>query len=100
MSIKPVDYQILIPKTSEVSKIQNDNQNKNATIQQQQSVSTQHKAEDSVNLVYSQESPQKAAIREKEKEKKKKNPDKKGRGRKYKHKKNQDNGTSIIDIRL
>lgn len=39
MSIKPVDYQILIPKTSEVSKIQNDNQNKNATIQQQQSVS-------------------------------------------------------------
>ncbi len=45
MSIKPVDYQILIPKTSEVSKIQNDNQNKNATIQQQQSVSTQHKAE-------------------------------------------------------
>ncbi|HHX18130.1 MAG TPA: hypothetical protein GX727_04640 [Clostridium sp.] len=100
MSIKPVDYQILIPKTSEISKIQNDNQHKNAAAQQQQNISNQHKAEDSVNLVHSQESPQKAAIREKEKEKKKKNSDKRSTGRKYKHKKDSENSTSTIDIRL
>lgn len=100
MSIKPVDYQVLIPKTAEVSKIQNDNQNKNAAVQQQQTVLTQHKAEDSVNVVYSQESAQKAAVREKEKEKRRKNSDKRGTGRKYKHKKNYESSTSTIDIRL
>src|SRR5690606_23124249 len=100
MSIKPVDFQILIPKTSEVSKIQNDDRHKNATVQQQQTIQTQHKAEDSVNIVYSQEKPQEAVIREKEREKKKKKLDKRNTGRKYKHKKKSKDSTSTIDIRL
>lgn len=100
MSIKPVDFQMLIPKASEVSKIQNDNQQKNTVTQQQQSTLTQHKSEDSVSIVYSQENSQKATIREKEREKKRKNSGKKKTTRKYKHKKEVEKKTSIIDIRL
>ncbi|MDQ2085865.1 hypothetical protein RBH29_05365 [Herbivorax sp. ANBcel31] len=100
MSIKPVEYQILIPKSSEVSKIQNDNQHKGTVMQQQQSALNQQKSEDSVNLVHSQENPQKALIKDKEKERKKKNKDKKRGCRKYKHRKNSEDKASTIDIRL
>lgn len=108
MSIKPVDFQVMLPKTAEISKIHSDEQNKNQAVHQQQAVNTQHKAEDSLRQVHSQEKAQEARIREKqekekrEQKKKEEEEEKKDSSPNYnKNKKlEMNNSTSRIDIRL
>ncbi|MCX8130295.1 MAG: hypothetical protein N3I35_09380 [Clostridia bacterium] len=105
MSIKPVDFQVMLPRTTEISKIHSDEQHKNQIIQQQQESTVQHKAEDNVKYVHSQDKVQEAKIREKEE---KERNDKKQEKRKNKNKgnynsnskKEEDIKTSTIDIRL
>lgn len=99
MSIKPVDYQVMLPKTAEVSKLNSDEQHKNMVIQQQQASLTQLKAETSLRQVHSQDKAQEARIKEKQ--------EKNQGGRKDERKKNKqgnrqvkDSNTSTIDIRL
>ncbi|NLP13451.1 MAG: hypothetical protein GX383_02990 [Clostridium sp.] len=103
MSIKPIDFQVMIPKTSEVSKIQKDEQNKNLVLEQQQTIVSQKKSEDNVNLVHSREETQNAKIdheqEKKQNEKKRKNNRFKGRyGTKGEKETDEEIGT--IDIRL
>ncbi|HQA58024.1 MAG TPA: hypothetical protein PK033_09145 [Acetivibrio sp.] len=62
MSVKPIDFQVMIPKTSEISKIQKDEQNKGLAMEQQQTVVNQKKSEDNVNLVHYREEAQNAKI--------------------------------------
>lgn len=71
MSIKPVDFQVLIPRSMEAAKMTNDEVQRNQLNQQQQAHATQHKAEDSVKLVYSRDRAQNAKITEKQNENRK-----------------------------
>jgi len=102
MSIRPVDFQMVIPKSSELSRINNDEQNKNYVIQQQQGNIIQDKAENTLKQVYSQDKAQEARIRERQQ----KHPRKESRNKKNneENKKDEDNtcnlGTGFIDIRI
>lgn len=101
MAIKPVDFQIMIPRTMEVSKASNDAAQKNQTLQQQQTAAAQQQAENSIRQVYSQTRPQNAKIEERQRERnqdreqKKKN--KNGEERKNDKRPVQ---TSTIDIKI
>lgn len=101
MSIKPIDFQVQIPKTNEVSKIQSEIRHKNELIEQQQNTLNHQEAEDSVNLVHTKEKTQQSKINEKQ------NKDSKEKKEKGKKKRNYNNNssleeeqTSVIDIRL
>lgn len=103
MSIKPVDFQVMLPKTSEISKLHNDEQHKNQVAQLQQSISTQQKAEDHLRQVYSQDKANEARIKERrEKQPKEDKRDKKKNKGNYGTGKGSDSEghTSTIDIRL
>ena len=103
MSIKPVDFQVMLPKTSEISKIHNDDQHKNQLLQQQQAVTVQNKAEDQLRQVYSQDKANEARIREKQEKNREKNKKekKKNNGNYGGSKEIQSDGqTSTIDIKL
>ena len=101
MSIKPIDFQIQIPKTNEISKIQSENQNKNDAVQQQQASLSQQKAKDSVNLVHTRENTQKSKINDKQNNG---SNEKKEKGKKKRNYNNnsslEEEQTSTIDIRL
>lgn len=107
MAIKPVDLQIMIPRTMEAAKASNDVNHRNLTAQQQQAAATQHRAEDSLKQVYSRSQPHNAQISEKQKD----NSSKDGKGKKSGGKSAGDEGnehnrpndeitTSIIDIKI
>lgn len=103
MSIKPIDFQVMIPKTAEVSKIQNDQQQKNIVVNEQQTNATRQKSEEKVNLVHSRENAQKARIDQEQEKKKDEKRQKKNSNRgKYgtKGEKELEEQTSVIDIRL
>lgn len=101
MSIKPIDFQVQIPKTNEVAKIQSESRHKNELIEQQQAAINRQTAQDSVNLVHSRDNAQQARINERQNSK-----EKKEKGNKKKN--NNNNGkssvkeekTSTIDIRI
>jgi hypothetical protein len=104
MSIKPIDFQVMIPRANEVSKISSDDTNKNLALQQQQATSTQHKAENSLKQVYSQTKPQGSKINEKQKENRK---DNQKEGKKKEQPEHSENNilnssiqTSTIDIKI
>ena len=101
MAIKPVDFQVQIPKTNEISKYQSEIRHKNELIEQQQSLINRQNAQNSVNLVHAKENAQQAKISErqskdskekKEKGNKKRNPNNSGSTK--------EEQTSVIDIRL
>jgi len=102
MSIKPIDFQVAIPKTGEIAKIKNDEQQRNQSMQQQQVTVNQHKAEHDVNSVHAREDTQNAKIRDKQSNKdnnearKKKKMKETGKNGKQKN----GAGESVIDIRL
>lgn len=105
MSIKPIDFQVQIPKANEVSKIQSEVRHKNEVIEQQQSTINRQNAQDSVNLVHKKENAQQAKINEKQnpKERKEKNNKKKdgNNGNSNNSKSSmKEEKTSVIDIRL
>jgi hypothetical protein len=103
MSIKPIDFQVQIPKVNEVSKIQSDVRHKNEVIEQQQSSINRQNAQDSVNLVHKKENAQEAKINERQnpKERKEKNNKKKANNNDNNSKSSlKEEKTSVIDIRL
>ncbi len=101
MSIKPVDFQVMLPRTGEVSKIRTDEQNKNHALQQQSTSLVQHEADDSLRLVHSQEGVQQAKIKDKQEKEKNREGKKKNKGN-YNNKKetDQDIKYSTIDIKI
>jgi hypothetical protein len=68
MAIKPVDFQVAIPRTTEASKVSSNDANRNLAQQQQAANSVQHKAEDNLKQVYSRSKSEEARIRDKQKE--------------------------------
>lgn len=66
MSLKPIDMQVIIPKTAEVSKIHSDENQRNLVLQQQQAISMQNKVENDIRQVYMQQKAYEAKIREKQ----------------------------------
>lgn len=78
MSIKPVDFQVMLPRTMEAAKLSNDETQRNLTAQQQQASATQHRAEDSLKQVYSRAHAHDVRISEKQKENRR-NDKKKGK---------------------
>lgn len=80
MSIKPIDYQVILPKTSEVSKMFNDEANKNQAIHQQQQSANQTKIDNKLKQVVNRENVHNGRVTEKqEKDNSKQNEKKKKR---------------------
>ncbi len=107
MPIKPIDFQVMIPRTLEAAKANNDVAQKNQLLHQQQATATQQKADDSLKQVYSRSQAEHARIVEKQKEdrkndkKKKKdsqNPEEKEGSEK--NRLNNEIRTSTIDIKI
>lgn len=103
MPIKPVNYQVMLPKAAEVSKLSTDEQFKSQLNQQQQATTVQNKAENSIKQVYSREKAEEAKIREKQEKEgnskrqgKKKQQEKESKNKDFKSAEK----TSTIDIRL
>ena len=104
MSIKPIDFQVMLPKTPEVSKIHNDQAQRNIAAQQSQASTVQNRAENNLKQVYSKDKSQQAAIRKKQEkgqqgsgEKKKKQN---GKPTSEKEMTEYGSKTTTIDIRL
>lgn len=106
MSIKPVDFQVVIPKTQELSKISADNVNKNHAAQIQQAEITKHKVDNNPKHVYSKDSAQESRIQQKQEKEQYS-----GDSKKEKKKKSNNNerakdphdvasNTNVIDIKI
>lgn len=103
MAIKPVDFQVMIPRTMEVSKASNDENQRNQTMMQQQTASSQQHAENSIRQVYSQSRAQNARINEKQKEKGNRGKEQKKKGQESDTDKKgvkENLQTSTIDIKI
>ncbi len=108
MAIKPVDFQVMIPRTMEAAKISNDITQRNLAAQQQQASAMQHKSEDSLKQVYSRNQAQDVHISEKQKENskgrgKRKRGDQTGAGgddEKNRNRLTDEIKTSTIDIKI
>lgn len=107
MSIKPVDFQVMLPRTMEAAKVSNDMTQRHITAQQQQVSATLHKAEDSLKQVYSRMEAQDVRIAEKQKENRQKDGKKKKDGSHSGESGNNGNSslnndikTSTIDIKV
>ncbi|MDK2798553.1 MAG: hypothetical protein PWP27_123 [Clostridiales bacterium] len=72
MSIKPIDFQIAVPKTSEISKIQNEDNQKYYTNQQHVSSFVQEQANHAMKRVNATDKSYEGKIRDKNKEESKK----------------------------
>jgi hypothetical protein len=66
MAIKPIDLQIMMPRVNEMSRIQNDELQRNHAAQQSAVQSTDKQSENNLKQVTSREETQKTAIREKQ----------------------------------
>lgn len=66
MSIKPVDFQVAVNRTQELSRYQSDLQFKNQVVYHQQENDVKHGIERQLNQVNKRENAQKAIIREKQ----------------------------------
>lgn len=105
MAIKPIDFQVMMPKTSEVSKINSHQTQSGVAFQQHQASSVQRKAESDVRQVHTQDGVHQAKVQEKQE----KNQKEEGKGnREQKKNKNTGKGRrkpymeseSIIDVRI
>jgi hypothetical protein len=102
MSIKPVDFQVMIPRTSEVSRISEAENHKSQVLLQQQAASTNQKVEHDLKQVYSQSKADEVRIRERQEKHQgdgKKNK-KKDAAQEEKKRQSGDSHNSTIDIRL
>jgi hypothetical protein len=103
MSIKPIDFQVMLPKTSEVSKQQNEMQHRGQIAQQQQMSSTQHSVDHILTQVYSQDKAKGGTVKEKQDNNKGQKKEEKKKRSGYNNKKRREEDpvqTSTIDIRL
>lgn len=94
LSIKPIDFQMVVPKTSEISKIYNDDVNKNQAIQQQQQTANQTKIDNNLKQVVSRENVKNDRIKEKQEKNNSRQNEKK------KKRQNKDDDRPTIDIRV
>ncbi|MDP4093827.1 MAG: hypothetical protein Q8920_10745 [Bacillota bacterium] len=107
MSVKPIDFQIMIPRTTEVARISNDEQQRNLALHQQQNSMMQQKVESTLTQVQSQEKAQEARIKEKQEKDRENRNKNKGQGNQKEENKKEENKKSVtgekssfIDIRL
>ena len=107
LPIKPIDYQVMIPRTLEAAKVNNDEAQKNHLLHQQQAMTTQQKADDSLKQVYSRSQAEHARIMEKQRENRQNDKKRKKDGQNpeesegsEKSKLNNDIRTSTIDIKI
>lgn len=106
MSIKPLDFQVIIPKAAEVSKINNAEQYKGQLLSQQQVITAQQKTEDSLRQVHQQDKANEARIRDRQErrrsqeEKEEAGGDKNGRRKPSGTKESEPERRSVIDIRI
>jgi hypothetical protein len=101
MAIKPVDFQVMIPRTIEASKASNDENQRNQALLQQQAASSQQRADNSIKQVYSRSNTQNVKINEKQKENSGNNKKKKGKAEDIEGKAIKKNlQTSTIDIKI
>ncbi|HEX2944685.1 MAG TPA: hypothetical protein VHT96_01875 [Clostridia bacterium] len=106
MPIKPIDFQIMVPRAMDAAKVSSDEAHRNHALLQQQTSATQHKAEDTLKTVYSRSKAQDARITEKQRdEQQDKRKKKDGRGReeagdKGGNKPVKDIKTCTIDIKI
>ena len=98
MAIKPVDFQVMIPKMSEVSKINNDAQQKGLILQQQDNIKIREEINNNLKQVYNKEDVQYGRIGDKQEK------DLSEKNKKKKNKQSKNNSTqdsqSGIDIRI
>lgn len=106
MSFRPMDLQTMIPKVSEVSRIQSAGQQRGLAIQQSAVQSTEKQSESNLKQVISREEAQKTAIRDQQEKQKqqKKQRDKEESTEKDKKKQQDETEQTLsgrtIDIRL
>lgn len=77
MSIKPMDFQVMFPKTTEMSKTYNDEANKNQAIHQQQADTNRERIDNSLKQVVARENVQHGRVDEKQEKDNTKQNDKK-----------------------
>jgi hypothetical protein len=65
MSMRPIDFQTMVPKVSEMTRTQNELQQRAISQQQQQADQAAHGAQTQTKTVHQQDTAQKAGIREK-----------------------------------
>jgi hypothetical protein len=106
MSIRPIDAQVQITKTTEISRTNSQESQKNMTFQQQQAVLTQQLSEGTLTKVYHHDKAHEAEIKDKQKEKrgqKEREKGKEGNGKEKSTLGKDLNGqikTSRIDIKI
>lgn len=66
MSIRPIDFQTLVPKVSEQTRVQNENLQRDTSMQQQQAEMAAKDAQDNTATVHQQNDTEKAGIYDKE----------------------------------
>lgn len=107
MPIKPIDFQVTIPRTLDAAKAVSDAMQRNQGLQQQQASSINRDAEESLKQVYARSEAEQARIMEKQRERQQREDEKEKDGRNPDEKEKQENrrlkkdlSTSTIDIRI
>ena len=100
MSIRPLDFQVTVPRTTEVAKIHSEEQQRNELVQQQQNLTVQKEAMHNTKQVHHREGANEAKVRDKQ-EKQNEGQEKKKKRNNYNAKSEEEESTiSTIDIRL
>ncbi len=106
MAIKPIDLQVMMPRVNEISRIQNDEQQRSLATQQNKVQTMERQSENSVKQVNSREESQKVII-QKRQQKEKRESRKSKKEKQPQEEKNQQSpekgkpsGKTTIDIRL
>ncbi len=77
MSIKPIDYQIALPRTLEASRINNEEQIRNQTMQKSQAILVQNTAQNKLKQVYNHSGVDEVYIKKRQEKKQKEEEEKK-----------------------
>ncbi len=72
MSLRPIDFQTMVPKVSERTRTQNEDQQRSVSQQQQQAEAVMRGAQEKTGIVQHQDDAQKADIHDEESKKNKK----------------------------
>lgn len=107
MPIKPIDFQVMMPRTLDAAKEASDAMQRNHGLQQQQASSINRDADESLKQVYAKSQAESARIMEKQRGNQQGEGRKEKDGRDTKEKQVQDNkrlkkdiSTSTIDIKI
>lgn len=68
MSVKPVDFQIVIPRSVDAARTRSEELQKNEAVQQQQAAAVQNRAEDTLRQVCSRSKTEETRITERQRE--------------------------------